>query len=134
MSLPRLQFPTLSAMSEIRSQYSEVLPSESISQVESRNDYNEEEEMYGYHLSQSNLPTHKPLKKNKRSYNAYFVATNENVAEAKALLKVLYKRKKTLTVRTLGTSLYSSLKNSATKKQSLSIGNILMKVLIALKG
>ena len=31
-------------MSEIHSQYSEVLPSESISQVESHNDYSEEEE------------------------------------------------------------------------------------------
>ena len=66
-------------MSEIRSQYSEVLPSESISQVESHNHYSEEEEeIYSYPPSQSNIPTHKPLKKKKRSYNAYFIVTNEN--------------------------------------------------------
>ena len=122
-------------MSEIRSQYSEVLPSESISQVESHNDYSEEEEeIYSYPPSQSNIPTHKPLKKKKRSYNAYFIVTNENLAEGKTLLKVHYKHKKTLIVRTLGSSLYSSLKNSVIKKQSLSTGNILMKALIAQKG
>jgi hypothetical protein len=72
--------------------------------VEPRNNYSEDEdeELYGYPPSQSNIPTHKPLKKKKRSYNAYFVVTNENLVEGKTFLKVLYKHKQTLTVRTLG--------------------------------